>query len=334
MGGRRASSLALAAVAGLALLAASIAGVAAGFVSVTGNDGNSITSADDFRAPAVAALAVGKQEGGATAFVRSGGAYYVYADVEADGGNPPSGAGPITADVSALTDGETAVELVPGSYSAGGESYSHRAGPLTADAGLAAGAAGFTVTTTDLAGNEHTEPGSATVDDTAPEAADVQAEDGGGTPGLAEEGDLVTLTFGEPVDPVSALDGWDGAPAPVVARLYDGGAGSDYLRFFDAGDATELGLGVVELGGEDYAVGDPGGHVTFGATGAPATLELDGDRVTVLLGAYAAPGAAVRDTQLAGSTAVWTPGAALTDRAGNLVDPAPAVESGPTDVEL
>jgi hypothetical protein len=125
------------------------------------NDGNVVTSAPDFTAPDIVAVAIG--EGGATGSVVAGASYHVYANVLADGGNPPSGTASVTADVGEVTAESTTVPLAAGSYSAGGESYNYRSDALTADSPLAEGDKGFTVTAVDNASNDETEPGTVTV---------------------------------------------------------------------------------------------------------------------------------------------------------------------------
>lgn len=146
----------------VAVLAGSVAGAFAAFGSTTANGGNVVTSVPDFSAPDVVAVAIG-EEGGAAGTVAAGGAYHVYADVLDDTGNPPSGIAAVTADVSQVTAGATAVALTAGSYVAGGETYNRRSAELTADAPLAEGERGFTVTAVDNASNDETEPGTVTV---------------------------------------------------------------------------------------------------------------------------------------------------------------------------
>lgn len=156
----------VAVAAGLA--AGSIAGTLAAFSSTAVNEGNSVTSAPDFTAPDVAALAIGDGDGGAIGTVAQGGSYHVYADVLADTGNPPSGTASVTADVAEITAGSTTVPLTAGDYTAGGESYSYRSAALTADSPLAEGVTNFTVTAVDEASNAETEPGTVVVDNGGP----------------------------------------------------------------------------------------------------------------------------------------------------------------------
>ena len=150
------------AVVAVAVLAGSVAGVLAAFGSTTANGGNVVTSLPDFTAPDVVDVAIG-EEGGAAGTVVAGGAYYVYANVLDDSGNPPSGTAAVTADVSQVTAGSTAVALTAGSYTTGGETYNRRSAELTADAPLAEGEKNFTVTAIDNASNDETEPGTVTV---------------------------------------------------------------------------------------------------------------------------------------------------------------------------
>lgn len=165
---RRLLSLTLCAAVAAGLGAGSIAGAFAAFGSTAVNDGNSVTSAPDFTAPDVAAVAIGEGEGGAIGSVAQGGSYHVYADVLADTGNPPSGTASVTADVGEITAGSTAVPLIAGAYTAGGESYSYRSALLTADSLLAEGVESFTVTAVDEASNAETEPGTVLVDNGGP----------------------------------------------------------------------------------------------------------------------------------------------------------------------
>lgn len=160
---RSVRSLALWALVTAGLALGSVAGAVAAFSATAVSQGNVVTSAADFTAPDVATVAIGEGEGGATGSVVAGGAYHVYANVLADGGNPPSGTASVTADVSEVTAGSTSVALTAGAYSAGGQSYNYRSDALTADSPLAEGEKGFTVTAVDNASNDETEPGTVTV---------------------------------------------------------------------------------------------------------------------------------------------------------------------------
>src|SRR5205807_9933640 len=82
-------------------------------------------------------------------FVHQGGQYYVYIAAT----DASSGTATVTANVSNVTAGQTAVPLVAGSYQVGATTYNYRSAALTADNPLAAGAKTYTGTLTDNVGN-------------------------------------------------------------------------------------------------------------------------------------------------------------------------------------
>lgn len=312
----------------------------AAFAASAGSGGNVVTAASDFRAPRVTAVAIGKSAGGASGFVKQGGAYFVYASVEADTGKPASGIASVTADVGNLTAGSPAVPLAAGSFSAGGASYGYRSAALSADAALAAGGKSFTVTATDNALNAGDAVGTVAIDNTPPAAADVQTANAG-TNGRAEQGDSLAFTFSEPVEPESILAGWNGAATPVVVRLIDNGLlalplGDDAVQVYDPTNSTALPLGTVDLGRSDYVTGLLGGNAKFGATGTASTLAMSGSTVTVVLGTYSTTPLVGPERTTAGGagTMAWTPVATPFDRAANPMSTAAAAESGGADEEF
>ncbi|MBS1879769.1 MAG: hypothetical protein JST31_09665 [Actinobacteria bacterium] len=327
-------ALALVAVAALALVATAVA--LAAFAARADHSGEIVTAVPDFTAPAITATAVGKSAGGATGFVKQGGSYYAYAAVAADTGNPPSGIASVKANVETLTTGQAAVAMEAGSFPAGGSTYNYRAGPLTANATLAEGAKSFAVTSADVAGNTKAANGAVTVDNTPPQAADIQTTNAG-TNGLAEQNDTVVYTVSEPVEPESILGGWSGTATNVVVRIYDNGLlglplGDDELVVYNAANTAELPLGKVDLGRGDYVSGLLGGQITFGASGTASKMTMSGNTVTIVLGTYAAVGLVVGRSTAAGTgTMTWTPVATPIDRAGNVMSTAPATEAGPAD---
>jgi hypothetical protein len=312
----------------------------ASFSSRAENPGNSVTAASDFRAPQVTAVALGKASGGTPGFVKQGSSYFVYANVAADTGNPASGTASVAVDASKFTAGATAISLLAGSYSAGGVSYNYRSASLTADASLAQGAKAFTVTATDKALNSAGLAGSATVDNTAPTAADVQTTNAG-TNGLAEAGDSLVLSFSEQIEPASILAGWSGASTSVVVRINDNGLlglplGNDSVQIWNAANSAALPLGTVDLGRSDYVAGLLGGNVRFGASGTPSTMTMSGNTVTIVLGTYNATAIVdpARTTAGGNGTATWTPAVGPCDRAENAISTAAATESGAADREF
>ncbi|MFN8217685.1 MAG: hypothetical protein U0R71_13920 [Solirubrobacterales bacterium] len=269
--------------------------------------GNVVAAAPDFVAPKVTATTIAKTTGYSAGYVKKGGTYYVYANVE-DKGNPASGVSTVTANVSSLTSGQTAVALSAGSFTAEGVTYNMRSASLTAGSTLVEGTYSYALTTTDLAGNTATTSGlTVQVDNLAISAANLQTTNGGSIAGRAEQGDRITYTFSEQPDPGSILAGWDGAATNVVVRLNN--ATNDTVTVFNAANTAQLPLGTIGLGRSDYTTANR----TFGATGTASTMELSGNQLTITLGTQS--GAA---TTAAGTgTLTWTPSATATDRAGN-----------------
>jgi hypothetical protein len=328
--------LALAAAA----LIVSVGSTAAAFRSPTDNPGNSVTAAPDFRAPVVAPSAIGKTQGGSTGFVKKGGTYFVYANVT-DSGNPASGTAGVTANLSSLTAGASAVPLSPGPFSAGGQSYNYRSAQQTADLTLAGGGVSYSIATVDKAANSASTNWPATVDNTAPFASDLQATNtSGGTAGKAEQGDTVTLTYSEPIEPESIISGWNGSPTNVVVRVTTGIAllggllgQTEGLQVFDATNTTALPLGTVDLKQPYVAktLALLNGTMTFGASGVPSTMSISGGVVTIVLGTHAGNNALTVTTP---GTMAWGPATTPYDRAANAVAGATANESGAADVEF
>ncbi len=313
-------SAAIAAAVGLSGL---VVGLTFGaFSSTTSNDGNSFSAAPDFVAPTAGATVIAKTAGGTPGYIKQGGTYYVYANVS-DTGNPASGVSTVTADVSSITSGQTAVALSSGSFSVGGVTYSYRSASLTASSPLAAGTSSYSITSADAASNARTQSGfTVTVDNTAPAGSDVQTANGGSTVGKAEQGDTITFTYTEPIEPSSILAGWTGASTNVVVRLIDGGS-ADTVEVRDSTDSTRLAVGTIDLGRTDYTTGT----VKFGKTGTPSTMVQSGAAITVTLGT---PDNST--TTAAGTgTMVWTPSSSATDRAGNSCSTASTTESGSAD---
>lgn len=335
---RHKSTKVVAAIGVTLALSAPVAGVgvtSAAFSGAAVNPANEISAAPDFVAPAVSAAAIGKASGGLLGSLAPGGAYHVYAKVS-DSGNPASGVAGVAADLGALSAGQSAVALEPGDFTVDGKQFNYRSAQLTLDVSLAGGSYGFSIATKDAAANARTADGfSLAVDTSAPTAVDVQAANGAATVGRPEQGDTVSFTYSEPIDPSSILAGWGGAETNVVVRIVNGGLlglGNDELVVYDAANTTQLPLGVLDLGRADYVGSAPvGGLTSFGASVSASTMRIDGASIIVKLGA-----AAELEVNTAADTAtmVWTPAAGVTDAAGNTASVATATESGAADKEF
>ena len=280
----------------------------------------------DTVAPTVARSVISKTTPYTPGYLKQGGTYYVYAQVT-DGGAVPSGVSTVTANVSNVTTGQTALSLASGSFSVGGISYNYRSASLTANAVLTEGSKSYTITSTDVAGNSATSSGwSVTVDNTHPSGSDVQTANAGVT-GRPEISDTITFTFSEPIDPETVLSGWTGASTSVVVRITNaGGATGDQVTVRNLANITQLPLGQVNLIGTGYVTTNR----DFGATGTASTMVLSGNTIVITLGT--ASGAVT--TQATGSNMLWTPTATMTDRAANTCLTTLVTESGTLDLDF
>ena len=169
------------------------------------------------------------------------------------------------------------------------------------------------------------------VDNSPLRGLDVQAVNGGLTPGRLENGDSITFTYSDQVAPASITTGWNGAAMPVSVRLKDGnlaglGNRGDTLEVVRSGGTVNLGS--VNLK-EEYV--KTGKTVTFAGTMTAATVALNGKPVTVVtvrLGQSSGPG--LRTSSVAG-TMVWTPSASALSPTGVACSVAPVVETGGAD---
>jgi hypothetical protein len=316
---------ALALLAVLLGLAATAGVVWALYTDSAGSDGNELVAAADWAAPSASASVIGKSQGGVPGYIKQGGSYMVYANVS-DSGAPASGIAGVTANASTITTGQSAAALSSGSFAIGGVTYSHRSGTLTANGTLAAGTYSYSLSSKDLANNSRTQSGyTVIVDNTAPSATDIQATNkSGGTAGKAEIGDSITYTFSEPIDPHSILAGWTGAATNVVVRITN--ATGDPLTVYNAANTTQLPLGSVGLGRNDYV----SSSLTFGASGTASTMVQSGNAITITLGT----GSAASTTAASTGTMSWTPSASVYDRAGNAETTTARSETGATDREF
>jgi hypothetical protein len=319
---------------GVALLAVSFAGAlplvtSSSFSDTTVNSSNLISAAPDWVAPTVSAAAIAKTAGGSTGYIRASGTYYVYA-AATDSGAPASGIGTVTANVTTVTTGQTAVPLVAGSYSAGGVSYGYRSAQLTAKATLAAGPVAFSITATDQAANGSTAVFSVTGDNTVPSASDIQTTNvAGGTAASPELGDTLTLTYNEVMDWSTILAGWNGTTTNVQLKLIDaGGPANDYIEVYSPSQVL-LPLGTIDLGAADFVKGGVG-QVVFGATGTSTGMTASGSTLTFVLGT---PNVAA-GTEKNANAMTWTPATGVTDRAGNAISLTPRTETGASDKDF
>lgn len=301
------------------------------FSAAAENTGNQLSSAPDWVAPVAHPVVVAKEHGHLSGSVRPGGKYYVYAQVT-DSGNPASGVASATSDVAVLTAGQTATALTSGTFSTGGVTYNRRSSLLTADSGVATGNHAFSVASSDAAANARTQSGlSVVVDGTAASSVDVQARNGAKTAGLIEQGDELTFTYSEQIDPHSVVSGWDGSSMHVVVRVTQGGLLgflNDSVTIWDAGNTTQLPLGHVDLGRLDYV----SSSMTYGEVATPSRMVQSGSTITITLGRLVG---GTPNTAGGSGSMSWTPSCSVYDAAGNSCSLAvTAGESGAADVDF
>lgn len=275
----------------------------------------------DVTAPVVSSTVIAKSTGGVGGYIRQAGQYFVYANVT-DQGSPSSGILTVRTNVSTVTTGATAVALVAGAFTVEGVSYNYRTAVQTASNPLAAGSKAFSITATDVAANVTTQGGfSVVVDNTAPSASDVQTVNGGATPGRAETGDQLVLTYSEPMEPNRIIAGWTGGSTAVTIRLVQN-AGGDQVQVRNGANTAALPLGTVLLNRTDFTT------VTRNFTAS--SMVMSGSTISITLGT---PSGAVT-TAAAAAGMSWTPSATAWDRAGNACTVVARAELGPVDLDF
>ncbi len=172
-----------------------------------------------------------------------------------------------------------------------------------------------------LANTSTTAPVTVTVDNVAPTGVNVQGANGG-IAGTLDAGDVLTLTFSEPMLPVSILAGWDGSAIPVTARVTNAGA-TDALDIYDAANTTKTNLTGTSLNlARDF--------VTTNAT-YNATMQRVGNTVTVTFGALTS---GTRNTGVKKARMTWHPSTSATDLAGNAGTATAVPEAGGNDQDF
>jgi predicted ribosomally synthesized peptide with SipW-like signal peptide len=321
--------LALGAAASLTL-----GGTVSAYTDTETTASNAFTAAADWTAPTTAAAPIGRSTAYETGTIAHSTTYYVYANVS-DTGNPAAGVATVTANVSSITSGSTAVALVAGTYSAEGTAYGYRSASLTAPAGLTAGSHTYTITSTDRSANAATQSFTTTVDNTAPAAVDVQSTNvSGGVVGRFDLGDTFTLTYSGTMDPYSILPAWTGASTHVQVALVDGGGtASDYVVIYNTdASPSQLPLGTIYLTSPNYLKTGTGDYLTYGATGSatPSTMTRTGASISITLGTTS--GTSSTNTTAAHMT--WTPSTSALDIAGNASTAAAATQTGTVRVNF
>ena len=294
------------------------------FVDAASNGPNSFAVVSDFSPPYVSTSVIAKAAGGDPGYVKPGGSYYVYANID-DYGSPAAGIASVTANVPNVSTSPTTSAVASGSWTIGGVTYNRRSGALTAKSALTEGSLGYGLTSVDSAPvpNSATQNFTVTADSTAPTATAIKSANvAGGTVGRAELGDTMSYTSSEPLDADSVIDGWDGSTLDVAAAIYYDSSTSQDLLVVGTTGGTQLTFPNVGLGRTDYITGN--GPVYFGQTGTRSKLVRSGNVITLTLGT---PSASTPTAAGTGSLR-WYPNASTTDRAGNAISTTSILETG------
>jgi hypothetical protein len=172
------------------------------------------------------------------------------------------------------------------------------------------------------------------VDNSPLRGLDVQATNGGANPGRLENGDAITFTYSDQINPASVTTGWSGAATAVSVRLRDGnllglGNRGDTLDVRTTGaNGVAVNLGSVNLK-EEFVKSNK--TVTFASTMTATTVTINGKPVTVITVRLGAPSGTGLRTASVASTMVWTPSASAVGPTGVACSPAPVTETGALD---
>lgn len=181
------------------------------------------------------------------------------------------------------------------------------------------------VRVTDRVGNVSAATSAAfTIDRTAPSATNVVLANGG-TLGIADKGDTVTVTFSEGMDAASFCSGWinngtnqtkSGTGGGVVVTIANNGA-SDTLSSVTAAGCT-FHFGSVAMNA-DY-VSSTSTFTANGSNASSITWNPTSRTLTITLGTAASGG---QNSSVPSSTPSYTPDAVLKDLAGNAIGAGP-----------
>jgi hypothetical protein len=173
----------------------------------------------------------------------------------------------------------------------------------------------------DTAGNQSTSVVTARVVDNPPRGVDIQTANGGGTAGLMQANDSITLTWSEPILPASVLAGWTGASQAIRVSVINNGT-LDQLDFLNSTGAARLPLVLsatdLKLAGNFVST-----NVTFNAT-----MIRTGNTITVTLGTK------ISGTLVTAATTgamTWRPSATATDASSKPSTTTMVTESGALD---
>lgn len=289
-----------------------------GWESTAAGPASATATTPDTTPPTIAASVISKTTQYLPGSVKPSASVYVYANVTDPGANA-SGVATVTADISTIKAGSTAVALVAGSYPVGGVTYGYRSAAVTIDA-KPAGTYAYSIRAVDVAGNVATRSGfSVIVDTTVPAGSDIQTTNGG-TAGRPDAGDTIVYTYTEQIDPQSVLSGWTGATTAVTVRITNS-ASADTVAIWNGANTAQLPLGSLATGA----------NIVTASAAFAGTMVQSGGTITITLGSLTS-GTVV--TNATAKAMTWTPSATATDAAGNACSTAAKTETGTVDLDF
>jgi hypothetical protein len=289
-----------------------LAATAEAYFTAAKTSAQPISAATDFLPPSASRAEIAGETPGN---VTPGQRYRVYAQVD-DQGNPPAGVRTVTADVSSLTSGATAVSLTPGSYSVGSATYNYGSGNQTAKGNLSPGSKPYTLTTTDALGQAATQSYSVSVGPQC-QAASITT-DNGGHPHVVDRDDQIFFAFTGPIDTTSIISYWTAGGVGVTILIADRGANDD-LTIVNQSTGQATPLGTVAMDG-DFARSD----VRFGGVIQMQSASTAVVRIGDLYGGTGQP-----LTEATKQTMTWSPSPGITDTNGSPCSTTPVTQPKP-----
>ncbi len=158
------------------------------------------------------------------------------------------------------------------------------------------------------------------IDNTGPTPVNMtSANRVGGTIGRPEQGDTITYTWSEPIDPGSLLAGWDGGSPTTVTVRFTNAGNNDRLQV--RGPAGTLNFGTVRL---------QQNYVPRRRDFTASSITMLGNTVTIVLGT---PSGTVNTVTVATPT-TWQASTGAYDAAGNACSNATITGSGSPRIDF
>lgn len=310
--------------AGAAISAASAPTLSA-WVHTTSNPSGTLSAIPDWVAPTASRLVVqkgppaGLTERGVSGYVRPGGTYRVCSKFT-DTGNPASGLKDVSlTNVASFTSSvvNNVLDALVNGSSWCPSTDDRESASQTVAAGTPDGTKTFTVQVRDNALNTRTETGTVMVDGTPPTPTAFSAVNGSGTTGVADTGDVVTLTFSEPIDPNAVIPGWDGTGTQTVRANFLNDNKGDRIQFLRSSATGWVVTPLTATTGSTPWIDLKQNYVNGGVY-FTSTIAVSGNSFVITFGAPSVTGV-FRAPNLTASAPVWSTSGSLFDRAGNVV---------------